>query len=63
MSENVAKILSTDISTTSPDELQQMLDALQSALDTGQLTDEERGQVESKIGEIKAQLEKSASAE
>ena len=63
MSENVTKILSTDISTTSPDELQQMLDALQSALDTGQLTDEQRSQVESKISDIKARLEESASVE
>lgn len=63
MSKNVAKILSTDVSNTSPDELQQMLEVLQSALDVEQLTDEERGQVESKINEIKAQLEKLASVE
>lgn len=63
MSENVAKILSTDVSGASPDELQSMLDALQSALDSEQLTDEERAQVEAKIDEIKNALEKSASVD
>ena len=62
MSENITKILSTNVSNVGIDECQQMLEALQ-GVDLGQLTDEERAQIESKIEEIKSRLEKSASVE
>lgn len=62
MSEEIKKILSTDVSNTGIDELQTMLETLQ-GVDTEQFTDEERAQIESKIDEIKGLLEKSASVE
>lgn len=62
MSEEIKKMLGADVTSAGIDELQAMLETLQ-GVDTEQLSDEERTQIESKIDEIKGLLEKSASVE
>ena len=62
MSEEIKKMMSANMDNMGIDELQTMLEMLQ-GVDTEQLTDEERAQIESKIEEIKSRLEKSASVE